>query len=332
VYGLADDVKPAVCSMAEFGIVDTAAGLFERSSGCRLHRDPVKGKCQALPLGRWRNTLQQEDTGLPYLRLSDSIRMVGVELTASWQHSRRINCDRLLKSVRNLVGCWRAGKFMPLLSRPFSVNVYLLSKVWFTAGSVNLRAEDIRIISTLCRSWVTQDLLQKPSQVMLYRPAEDGGLGLMHLYSKSMATLITTFLQTAASPRFLPSLFHSWLFRYHVLGEEGVPDPGYRPYYTKDFFEIIKKVHEDSALNPMHMSVKMWTRYLLEETVTTRPVDDEGRREQVPCRVEEKLPTVPWGESYRLLRQKGISVQHKSFLYKLVHELLPSKERVSHII
>ena len=41
VYGYADDVKPSVTTMAECGVVDNAAGLFERSSGCKLHRDPV---------------------------------------------------------------------------------------------------------------------------------------------------------------------------------------------------------------------------------------------------------------------------------------------------
>ena len=61
VYGLADDVKASVSSMAEFDIIEEAAHLFERSSGNQLHRDPVKGKCKVLALGRWRNTLQQED-------------------------------------------------------------------------------------------------------------------------------------------------------------------------------------------------------------------------------------------------------------------------------
>ena len=37
-------------------------------------------------------------------------------------------------------------------------------------------------------------------------------------------------------------------------------------------------------------------------------------------------------EAYRLLRQKGISVEQKSFLYKLVQELLPTKERASRIL
>ena len=35
-----DDVKPAIPSMAEFLIVDKGCQLFERSSGCKLHRNP----------------------------------------------------------------------------------------------------------------------------------------------------------------------------------------------------------------------------------------------------------------------------------------------------
>ena len=83
VYGLADDVKASVSSMAEFATIEEGCKLFELSSGNMLHRDPVKGKCKVLPLGRWKNTLQQEDIQQPHLRLTDSLAMVGVELTAN---------------------------------------------------------------------------------------------------------------------------------------------------------------------------------------------------------------------------------------------------------
>ena len=96
VFGYADDVKPGVSSMSEFSLVDKAAKLFELSSGCALHRDPVSGKCKVLPLGRWRRSLQQEDITFPYMKLCDSLSMVGVELTASWVTTRKLNNDELL--------------------------------------------------------------------------------------------------------------------------------------------------------------------------------------------------------------------------------------------
>ena len=46
VKGYADDMKPAVTSMNEFLLVDYASALFERSSGCKLHRDPASGQCK----------------------------------------------------------------------------------------------------------------------------------------------------------------------------------------------------------------------------------------------------------------------------------------------
>ena len=91
VYGLADDVKPGVSSIEEFSLVDRAAGLFERSSGNKLHRDPVIGKCKVLLLGKWKNTLMQEHINFPYLGIAPQLSMVGVELTANWQATRKLN-------------------------------------------------------------------------------------------------------------------------------------------------------------------------------------------------------------------------------------------------
>ena len=58
VIGYADDVKPAITSMAEFLVVDKAMELFEKASGCRLHPNPSTKKCKFLPLAKWRGTLQ----------------------------------------------------------------------------------------------------------------------------------------------------------------------------------------------------------------------------------------------------------------------------------
>ena len=134
---LADDVKASVSTMAEFSIIEDAVKLFEASSGNLLHRDPVKGKCKVLGLGRWRSTLQQEDIRQPHYSLSDRLSMVGVELLASWQRTRKVNNDELLTRVKSTIGSWKSGKFMPLVCRPFSLNSYCLSKVWFRTHSVD---------------------------------------------------------------------------------------------------------------------------------------------------------------------------------------------------
>ena len=232
------------------------------------------------------------------------------------------------KRVQKTVGSWRSGKFNPLVSRSYSLNSYCLSKLWFRTSSLDLRVSDVTFLHTKCKSYVYQDLLQKPSELVLFRPREQGGLGLHNIDCKARAHLIATFLQTAANPRFISSQFHSALYKYHVLGEqEGVPSPGLPPYYNKVFFNTIRKVHEKSPLNPVQMSVGQWYQYLLEETMTMVE-DEEGRRTAKLCRVEELQPSVDWGRSFSLARLKGLSPNNKSVMFKLLHQLLPTGERV----
>ena len=121
------------------------------------------------------------------------------------------------------------------------------------------------------------------------------------------------------------------MYRYHVLEDTSLPDPGFTPYYDKKFFDIIKYVRAKTPLNPVQLGIKEWYRLLLERNVTRIVVDQEDRSELVPCKVEEKNPEVRWPEVYRLSRLRGLSPENKSFLFKIIHLLLPSKERINHI-
>ena len=75
-----DDVKPAITSIEEFIVADKGASLFEKAAGTRLHRDPNSNKCKFLPLGKWRKELNQDMIPTPYMKLTDTLDMVGVQL------------------------------------------------------------------------------------------------------------------------------------------------------------------------------------------------------------------------------------------------------------
>ena len=145
VIGYADDSKPAITSMEEFITVDRSVTLFEKASGCKVHRDPANMKCKFLPLGRWRNTLHQEDIPCNYMTLSDHLDMVGVTLLASWPKTRKANGDALQQRVENNVRPWKGGKFMPV-----TINNFALSKVWFRARCVDLRVCGMKNITSNC--------------------------------------------------------------------------------------------------------------------------------------------------------------------------------------
>ena len=246
-------------------MVDKAMSLFERASGCKLHRDPASKKCKFLPLSRWRGTLQQEDIPCTYMTISDHLEMLGVELRATWVQTRKANGEICQSRIEDTIRQWKSGKFMHLNLRSWSINQYCLSKVWFRTHSVDLRLQDVNKVTSLVKSWLYQDQFIKPEELVMYRPPSYGGLGVHNVLLKAQAGLIKSFLETATNSTFRQSLFHSVLFRYHVLGDTSLTNPGFPPFYSANFFSQIRHVHLETPLNVATMSEKQWYRLLLEE-------------------------------------------------------------------
>ena len=316
--------------MAEFLTVDST--LFEQSSGCKLHRDPASGKCKFLALGMWRGILEQEDIPLNYRVLSDSLEMVVVELKATWSQTRKANGDIIQSRVNNTINPWKSGKFMDLTCRPWSLNTYALTKVWFRCHTVDLRVADILSVTSKVKSWLFQDQLEKPAVMVLYRPIQMGGLGLHSVKTKALATLIRTFMETAVNPSFTHNLFHTLLYRVYVLDDDYiVPPTPLPPYYSADFFNTIRKVKEGTPLNVAIMSTAQWYRVLVEQDITM--VEPENSpMEYIKTRPELASPSTDWETSWRRARLKGLGSEATSFLWKLLHLLLPTEQRLSRIL
>ena len=112
------------------------------------------------------------------------------------------------------------------------------------------------------------DQFEKPEDIVVYRPASCGGLGLDHVKFKAQARLIKSFLETASNPKYNHSLYHEALLKYHVLEDRSICDPGIPPYYSENFFETIKLMKDQGTLNITTMSSKDWYRVMLEEKLT----------------------------------------------------------------
>ena len=326
VVGYADDAKPAITSMKEFITVDKSCALFEAASGCRLHRDPASQKCKFLPLGKWKKSLKQEDIPCDYMTLSDHLEMVGCELRSTWTQSRKANGDILQKRVENTIKPWKAGKFMDISQRGFSINSYCISKVMFRCHTVDLRVGDISKITSSIKSFLYQDQFEKPEEIVMYRPTSYGGLGVMNVKYRALAALIKTFLEQAGHPQFLRSQYHTDLFRYHVSNDYEGPVPVQPPYYSLDFFSTIKSVWQEGRLNVFKMTLKEWYSILLDKNVTM--VEGE---EFLPSRAEIASIETDWEITWRRVRTQGLGSQLTSFLWRLCHRLLPTQQRLSHL-
>ena len=121
------------------------------------------------------------------------------------------------------------------------------------------------------------------------RPASHGGLQVTNVKFKAHAILSITFLETAAISTFRHSLLHSLFFRFHVLGDTSIPDPGYLPYYPPSFFQIIKYVHFETPVNVLSLTTGQWVRILTEDGMTMQVV--YGQQQYIPCRAKVNCPT-----------------------------------------
>ena len=195
---------------------------------------------------------------------------------------------------------------------------------------MDLRVADLKSITSSCKAWLYQDLLAKPEEMILHRPPHYGGLGLHHIKYKSLAGFITTFLQSAANPAFQSNLLHSLLYRKYVLDEDNVPGVPAQlpPYLTAELFNTIKKVRNETPLNIVTMSERDWSRLLTEDNVTMKVNDVNEIREFCPSKPELKNPNTDWELSWSLCRQKGMPPDLSSFLWKLLHDLLCSQQRL----
>ena len=204
-----------------------------------------------------------------------------------------------------------------------------MSKVWFKCNTVNLRVQDINCINSQVKSWLYQDCYEKPSELALYRKAEDGGLGLFNVQLRAQALLIRAFMETAANPNFRHSLFHQLLYRYHVLGEVTLPDPGLTPYYDRNFFNLIQHYLSNCPMNVTTMTTKDWYKMLLEDKILMTEANPTPSL--IPVRAETLSPTTDWPLTWSLARTRGLGSDLTSFLFKLLHCLLPTQDRVARL-
>ena len=127
---------------------------------------------------------------------------------------------------------------------------------------------------------------------------------------------------------FSPKLYHSILLRFNVFEDSSLPDPDIPPFYSLEFFKKIKEVHQTAPLNIATMTERQWYQLLLEDSCTME-VDSNEQRKYIPTRVELAIPSNNWDKTWRLSRLRGLGPDHTTFLFKLMHKLLVTKERLT---
>ena len=134
------------------------------------------------------------------------------------------------------------------------------------------------------------------------------------------------------NPSFKQNLYHTLLYKTYVLEDDSIQHPpSMPPYYSAYFFSSIKWVRENTPLNVCTMSTAQWYRVLLEKEVTMVEENDNTTG-FIMSRVERASPDTDWEGSWRRARTKGLGSEATSFLWKLLHQLLPTEQRLHRIL
>ena len=321
VLGFVDDVKGIVTSTTEFNILDQTLSTFERATGSKLHRssDPSNQKCNLLALGRW-TKWTQADSPLDYMKVVDYINLLGVKLARTTTKTREINGSELVTSVQSKLNHFKAGRHSDLVLKPHSANCYLLSKISHKAGAVHLRSTDVKKLQSCIRSWVSQELLKNPPEVLLYRDPSEGGLGLVNVHARAMANLIKNFLHMVHE-----SLYMCTVYKAFVLEEEECKALVRKPsFFPEIVYELTKEAITDMRGNIFSLSTKQWQDRLTQRNVTHVRDPLTSSLSLVSTTAEEKAPQIDWSRCWANIRQKGLSPAQKSTLFKLCHGLFPN--------
>ena len=78
------------------------------------------------------------------------------------------------------------------------------------------------------------------------------------------------------------------------------------------------------------MSTSQWARVLIEDGLTMEVTEDQARQ-YIPCKAELTSPQNDWELSWKHCRLTGLHSEQISFNFKLLHGLLPVKDRLHHL-
>ena len=144
--------------------------------------------------------------------------------------------------------------------------------------------------------------------------------------------LIRSFLETAANPKYIHNLYHTSLYRYYVLQHRDIQDPGLPPYYSLEFFNTIRSTYENTSLKVETMSSSQWYTLLLQNNITMEDETPDSARQYRAARAERAYPENDWESAWRMARLRGLGSDLTSYMWKLLHGLLPTQDRVSRIL
>ena len=133
VKAFADDLKVFIADLREISMCYNEIEKFEVISGLKMHRDPQRGKCQALPFGSHREYMEWPE----WISVRDCIKVVGIIYTNKRDEFEKVNTKLVSQNFFNALQKV-SGMRGTLFQKVYVVNTFLFSKLWYVCQAVKL--------------------------------------------------------------------------------------------------------------------------------------------------------------------------------------------------
>ena len=149
---------------------------------------------------------------------------------------------------------------------------------------------------------------------------------MVHAGSRCTANLV----QQGHPGSSFPNLYLNSLFRCYVLGELETDRIKRPPYYSLEFFSIIREA-EDGGEDTLAITTRGWQKRIMERGVTHQKDVESGLPEIIQNGQETKLKQANWGNIWLLRRKSGLTPAQKSWLFMWTEGLHVNNERLCKI-
>ena len=149
---------------------------------------------------------------------------------------------------------------------------------------------------------------------------------MVHAGSRCTANLV----QQGHPGSSFPNLYLNSLFRCYVLGELETGRIKRPPYYSLEFFSIIREA-EDGGEDTLAITTRGWQKRIMERGVTHQKDVESGLPEIIQTGQEMKLKQANWGNIWLLRRKSGLTPAQKSWLFMWTEGLHVNNERLCKI-
>ena len=290
----ADDLKVFLRKASEIETVYEVICRFEKVSGLKMHRDPERDKCQALPFGSHRFFNSWPD----WVSVKDKIKVVG-GIFSNREPFEKINSDLVEKCFFDALHK-SYGIRGTIFQKAYYVNTYLFSKLWFTAQFCKLDEKMLKKVTSKALAFVYSGENERPVNSVNFRSTAQGGLGLFHPAIKAKSLL-------------LKNMYKELLALHGTMYDVDKVNQVYG--YTREFVTIIENGLSTSPSKAIY-------DFMIKE-VTHR------NGSLIPSRREKKVQNIKWGLVHKNVKLlSGITADERCFAWKVTQDMLPVGSRI----